>query len=167
MKIKYSTPRLVLALFAGAIFAGMIAGCGTTLQPGGAYSGSTLATNTTTGAVSTNVASAPDLEFELADSAYKLAYDTIDGVLSFELNNRAQLLATFPGFKAALDKLRPTLVKIDQRWAAARQAYKRTPTPAGLTTIQSILAEIQKLVPTAQAAMAPVLTSTTTNSVSP
>lgn len=152
-------------LFIAALIITLVACHTPQLAPGGAYSGSTLATNATTGSVSTNTTGVADPALFVADSAYKLAYDAIDGVLLFELNNRALLKTSFPGIKPALDNIRPTLVDIDRRWSAARKVYKSLPTPANLSTLQGILAEIQDIVPIAQAAMAPALTLTPTNSV--
>lgn len=136
-------------------------GCKSTFAPGGAYSGSTVATNAATGAVSTNTMAAADPGLFAADTAYQLAYDLVDGVFLFEYQHRAQLLALSPKVKQVLDSIRPTVVDIDHRWALARQAYQSSPTPAGLSTLQSILAEIQKLVPTVQAALTPALTTAT------
>ncbi|MDB6022983.1 MAG: hypothetical protein JWQ04_2840 [Pedosphaera sp.] len=148
--------RALKMLLCLALPALLLLGCHTpSFQAGGAYSGSTVATNAT-GLVTTNVVSAPDPAFYLADSGYKLAYQTVDGVLGYELQYRAQLKISFPQLKPALDAIRPTLWNIDQRWAAARLAYQKNPTPAGLTILQSILPEIQRLVPTVQAAIAPV-----------
>lgn len=139
----------------------VVGGCNSPkLAPGGAYSGSTLTTNAA-GVVTTNTISASEPELFIADSAYKLAYDTVDGILLFEFNNRVALLVQFPALKPSLDKVRPVILDVDRRWAAARQAYKANPTPAGLSTINTILAEIQKLIPTAQAAIAPVYASST------
>src|ERR1700743_2643116 len=101
-----------------------VVGCKSpTLEAGGAYSGSVLATNATTGTVSTNQVSASDMPFEVADAAYKLAYQAVDGVLLIEFKNRTALLAAFPALKPALDKIRPTIWDIDQRWALARKTY--------------------------------------------
>lgn len=151
----------IMLLMAWAVFS--TTGCAQRLAAGGAYSGQTLATN---GAViSTNTVAAADPALFAADSAYQFAYEIVDGIFAQEYQNRAAYLAISPKIKQALDAARPVVLDIDRRWAAARQAYKANPTPAGLTTLQSILAEIQKLLPTIQAAIAPVTTSTSTNSV--
>lgn len=93
---------------------------------------------------------APEQALYVSDAAYKLSYDAVDAVLLFERNNRAQLQAVSTKIKTALDGIRPTVVDIDHRWALARQVYKANPTPANLTVVQNILAEIQRLVPVAQ-----------------
>jgi len=108
------------------------------LEPGGAYNPSPATL-------------APEQALYVTDAAYHLAYDAVDQVLLFEMNNRAQLQAVSPKIKTALDGIRPTAADIDHRWAMARAAYKASPTAANLTVIQKILAEIQRLVPVVQA----------------
>lgn len=101
-----------------------------------------------------------DIGLALADASYKFAYQTVDGVLKFERDNRAAIKALSPtvglDVKHALDRIRPTVWDIDQRWAVARRAYRLNPTPAGLTTLQTLLAEIQRLVPVVQAELVPI-----------
>lgn len=101
-------------------------------------------------------ASAPDKALYLADASYKLAYDTMAGAFKFERDNREEILKISPEVKKALDNLRPNVVEVERRWALARKAYRQNPTPAGLSTIQSILAEIQRFVPVVQSQLAPV-----------
>lgn len=93
---------------------------------------------------------APEQALYVNDAAYRLAYDAVDAVFLFERNNRVQLQAVSPKIKTALDGIRQTAADIDHRWALARQAYKANPTPANLTAVQQVLAEIQRLVPVAQ-----------------
>ncbi len=116
-----------------------------TLQPGGAYAPAIVANGVT------NATSAPEIGLYLADASYKLSYDLVFGALTFERDNRAELAVKLPTLKANLDKIRPVVWDIDQRWAIARQIYKANPTAAGLTTLQTILAEIARLVPVVQA----------------
>ena len=102
-----------------------------------------------------------DTGLALADASYQLAYDTVSAVLKFERDNRATIWALSPEVKKALDKVREQGNALNLRWAEARYLYKQNPTPAGLTALQTILAEIQRLVPVAQQQLAPV-TSTLT-----
>ena len=123
------------------------------LEPGGAYAPAIVSTNAA-GAVTVSPVTAPETALFIADASYRLAYDAVDGVLKFEYQNRAELAAKFPKLKPALDKLRPQIWRIEQRWALARRAYKASPSPAGLSQIQTILSEITRLVPVAQAELA-------------
>ena len=146
MKLKTLT---FLTLAALALTLGV--SCKTpTLEPGGAYSPAS-----TNAAGQVVLTAQPDTALFVADAAYKLAYDTVFAVLKFERDNRAALLKISPTIKSALDQARPEVVAIDRRWALARQAYKLNPTPAGLNTIQLIIADIQRLIPVVQAELAP------------
>ena len=116
------------------------------LQPGGVYS----PTNSV-GQVVYN-----DIGLALADAAYKLAYETVGAVLKFEQDNEVVIWAISPDIKHALDKVRVTGNDINLRWANARKIYRLNPTPAGLSTLQTILAEVQRLVPVAQQQLATV-----------
>lgn len=101
-----------------------------------------------------------DLGLALTDASYKFAYETALSPLKFEKDNRTAIFALSPSVglavKQALDKVRAEIWTIDQRWAAARQAYKANPTPAGLSTLQTILAEIERIIPVVQSQLAPV-----------
>ena len=141
---------LIPFLCAGLLFGGT--GCKTPrLEPGGAYS----PTNST-GQVIYN-----DIGLALADASYKFAYETVVGVSDFEDEYRAEIFALNPtvGLKVKheLDRIRPQIVAVNYRWALARQAYKLNPTPAGLSVIQTILLEIQRLVPVVQSQIDPVI----------
>ncbi len=115
----------------------LLCGCKTPkLEPDGAYKG--------------------DLNLALADASYKFAYETTIAVFQFELENRAELWKVSPSIKHGLDKLRPEVVKVDKRWAIARRAYKANPTPQGLSNLQTILAEIQRLLPAVQSQLQPL-----------
>lgn len=133
-----SRPNIPLMLLLSTLILTLVDGCKSTpnLEMGGAYA-------------PVNAQAQPDLF--IADSAYKLAYDTVDGVFKFERDNRAALQKISPGIKAGLDKIRPIAWKIDQRWCTARQAYVATPGAGSLSTLQGILAEMQRLIPAAQA----------------
>lgn len=147
-------PGIKLSCFApliGAIaFAGLLTtGCQSPkLEQGGAYAPATTNVDGTVTALS-----APDMALFVADTAYKIAYDAVDGVLKYEYENRAELSQKIPSLKPALDKIRPQVWKIEQDWAVARTTYMANPTPANLGKLQTILGEIQRLVPAVQAVL--------------
>ena len=128
-------------------------GCETKkLEPGGVYA----PTNAAGQVVSS------DLGLALADASYKLAYETTVSVFEFERVNRQAIWNISPEVKKNLDKARPQVVDIDKRWALARKTYREHPTSENLTTVQSILSEINRLLPVVQQQLAPVQTNTTT-----
>lgn len=120
------------------------------LEAGGVY-----APTNTLGQVTVN-----ELPLALVDASYKFAYETVLSPLRFEKEHRAEIYALSPtvgaAVKAKLDDIRAEVWKIDVRWALARKAYRSSPTPAGLTTLQTILAEVERLIPVAQSQLAPV-----------
>jgi len=129
------------------------------LAPGGAY------TTTITNMVGTNIVltSTSDLGLYTADSSFKLAYQTLDTVFTFERNNRQYLWNLSPAIKHTLDQVRAQAWPIVGEYVTARAAYLANPTPAGLTGVNAVLAKIQQLVFAANAVLS---TSTpTTNSV--
>jgi len=82
----------------------------------------------------------------LADSAFGLAYKTLDTAFTTERNNRAYFWNLSPEIKHTLDKLRPQAQQAADDYLAGRAAYIANPTPAGLTGLQAILAKAQQLV---------------------
>lgn len=102
-----------------------------------------------------------DIGLALADTAYKFSYETVLAAFQFERDNRQAIWELSSTVKRDLDQLRPKVVEIDRRWAAARRVYKANPTPAGLSTLQTILSEINRIVPAVQAKIAPVYTQLT------
>ena len=98
-------------------------------------------------------AAAPDYAFFVADLAFSTAYSAVDAALTFEHNNRKLLWGVSPEIKHTLDKIRPVAWSTVQRYARARSAYLSSPTPAGLSTLQNLLSEIQKIAASAQAAL--------------
>lgn len=124
--------------------ASLLIGCKHTLQPGGAYAPITVTTNTA-GVVVTNATALPDLTFYEVDAAFSMAYAALDGVFTWERDNRAVLWSISPQIKKTLDGIRPTAAQIVKDYAVARAAYKANPTPAGLATLQTILAKAQQL----------------------
>lgn len=105
-----------------------------------------------------------DLGLALTDASYKFAYETAINACGFEKNHRAEIKAIIPSqwltIKNAFDGVRDSIWEVDSRWAVARRAYKLNPTPAGLSTVQTILAEMNRLVPTAQALVTTIPTLT-------
>lgn len=156
--MKFLKLLLAVALVCGGLFA--ITGCKTpSLEKGGAYA--------PTNALGQVIYS--DLGLALADASYKFAYETALMPLRFERENRAQIAMLSPTIgaqvKTALDEVREEVWKIDQRWALARKAYKANPTPAGLSTIQAILSEIERLIPVIQSQLSPVYQVLSTKSL--
>jgi hypothetical protein len=134
----------ILFLLAGLAF-GTMTGCGkATLESGGAYA-----------PVDANGVAIvrPDLAFFEVDSAYDLAYSAVHAVFKFERDNRALLWKLSPDIKHTLDKARPQAVSANVRYAQARKAYLANPVPANLSTLQTILAEMQSLASAASAAV--------------
>lgn len=126
---------LVLCSFI-PLLAGLSFACKKTLEPGGAYA----ATNTV-----------PDLTFYQVDAGFRAAYGTLDSAFNWERDNRADLWKISPKIKHDLDAIRPTAAEVVRNYAVARTAYKASPTPAGLSQLQTILAKAQQLMQTAQA----------------
>lgn len=139
--------KFMYGLAALALLAFGLTACKTPkLEAGGAY-----APTNSVGVVVVN-----DVGLALADASYKFSYETALAVFRFERENRLDIWKLSPAVKTELDKLRPKVVDIDRRWAAARHAYKANPTPAGLTTLQTILSEIQRLLPVVQSQLVPM-----------
>jgi hypothetical protein len=120
--------------------------CKGTLQQGGAYSPITVSADGVTN-------SAPDMPLFLADSAYQLAYNTVNAAFTTEYNNRDLLFKVSPTIKHTLDNIRPDAVKANADYLKARQVYIANPTPQNLSGVQAVLAKIQQLATAAQAAL--------------
>lgn len=135
---------LTSLLLACALCVGITACKTPTLQSGGAYA----PTNSVSGVVA-----APDIAFFTVDSGFKLAHQATTFVLEFEMDNRAVLWQMSPKIKQTLDGIRPQINAAILDYAKGREAYKANPTPAGLTTLQTILAKMQQLAATAQASV--------------
>lgn len=119
------------------------------LAPGGAYT--TSVTNT----VGTNivVTTTGDLALYTADASFDLAYKTMDAAFKIERDNRDYFWKLSPQIKHTMDRLRVIAQQAVNDYAAARTAYLANPTPAGLTGVQAVLAQIQQLVYAATAAV--------------
>jgi len=137
------TKTLLLAV---ALSVGLLTGCNkATLQSGGAY-----APTNSLGAATI----APDIAFYQIDGAFDVAYSATQAVLKFELDNRIYLFTLDPNIKHTLDGIRPQIVTAIQQYGIARAAYVANPTPAGLTTLQTILGKAQQLASAASAVTA-------------
>lgn len=147
------TALLLLGLTLGGWGCG---GLGHRLESGGAYA---PVTTNATGEVT--AATAPETVLFITDATYQFAYRTVLGVMQFELDHRQELLRLAPQVKAGLDALRPQVQDIDVRWARARQRYQAHPTPAGLTALQQVAAELTRLLPVAQQELAPAFAALT------
>lgn len=124
-----------LIIFACLAFLAAPTGCASRLESGGAYA---------------KANQAPDKAFFAVDSAFDIAYSAVDTVFKFEKNNRTFLWQISPEIKHTLDKLRPQAKAAVITYGRARSAYLANPTPAGLTTLQTTLSEMQRLASTAQ-----------------
>jgi hypothetical protein len=93
------------------------------------------------------------MAFYTVDATYDLAYSTLDAAFKFERDNRALLWKASPTIKHTLDAVRPQAVQVNAEYLTARAAYIANPIPAGLSTLQSILAKVQQLSVTATAAL--------------
>lgn len=142
--------RLITSL--GCIAALFIAawGCKTPkLEAGGAY------VYSVTNMVGTNlvITSTSDIGLYTADSAFKLAYQTLDLVFNLELNNADYFWKISPEIKHSLDKVRAVVDKAVPEYLAARAAYISNPSSPGLSGLNAILAKITQCVFAAQAAV--------------
>jgi hypothetical protein len=94
----------------------------------------------------------PDPTFFTLDTTANLALDTIDGIFNAERDNRAFFFKLSPDIKRTLDKIRPDAVKYKNAYLDARKAYIASPTPAGLTALGDILAEVNRIMQAVSAA---------------
>lgn len=127
----------LLLVFALASFIGCHRG---TLEPGGAY-----APVTTNEDGTITPTSAPDPEFFHVDMAWDLIESAVNTAFEYERNNRALLWQVSPEIKHTLDRIRPEAVEVRKTYYTARKAYKASPTPAGLTTLGTLLGRLQQV----------------------
>jgi hypothetical protein len=149
MNIKRKTCWFALMLAGICLLT--IPGCTPSLVPGGDYN---PAFTNAAGAVT----SAPDYALFASDKAFELAYVMLDSAFKMERENRVALWNLSPQIKKSMDELRVKAVRIKQEWATARKAYLSSPAPESLSTLQGVLAEIQRL----SAAASTVITPTQT-----
>lgn len=150
-KYKSSILVSVLSFIVGFVLVFGGSGCRKTLEPGGAYAPATFATNQTTGVITTNRISQADMAFYTIDAAFRMAYSATKAVFDWEMDNEAFLWGVSPQIKKTLDGIRPQATDAVLRFGIAREAYKANPTPAGLDTMQTLLAKMQQFQATASA----------------
>jgi hypothetical protein len=152
---RYQLVSLLVLVSLWPLIFGLAVACKKTLEAGGAYAPVVITTNATTGGLVTNTVVLPDLGFFQTDSAFRAGYASLDSLFTWERDNRLFLWGVSPKIKHTMDGIRPTAVQVVRDYAVAREAYKASPTPAGLSTLSTILAKLQQL----QAAAAAVSTN--------
>jgi len=145
LKWDITAMLVAIALTVAAVLSGCKSG---KLELGGSYRPST-----TNAAGQVVDAAAPDYGFFVVDLAFSTAYSAVDAAFTFEKNNRELLWRVSPEIKYTLDKIRPVAWSTVQKYSRARRVYLASPTPAGLSTLQSLLVNIEKLAASAQAAL--------------
>ena len=96
---------------------------------------------------------APDYAFYAVESGYALALAAFKTASRLEIDNRATFWAISPTIKHTLDEIRPKALAADRAYSKARVAYLKTPTPDGLSNLQTILGQIQQLAAASVAAI--------------
>lgn len=134
----------------------LLTACKSTLAPG-PYGGGVIIVTNTTGVV-TNTVSA-DMGLYVADGSFVAAVSALDLAFRFEKDNRATLWKISPEIKHGLDLIRPGAEQGVQAYRAARAAYVKNPTPAGLDLLTTILAKVQQAASAATAAVTSVTTT--------
>lgn len=143
--------QFILILAAFIACAALPIGCKSTLESGGAYAPNKQVVEN--GVTNTVATFAPDKAFFLIDSAYDLTYTTIDELFNIEKKNRQLLFTLDPDIKHKLDKLRPQALQIAREYSVARRAYQSSPTPAGLSVLQTILSRAKAVATAVQSAL--------------
>jgi len=96
---------------------------------------------------------APDFAFYAVESSYPLALAAFKTASRLEMDNRDMFWKLSPDIKHALDDIRPKALAADRAYSKARVAYLKSPTPDGLSGLQTILGQIQQLATAAVAAV--------------
>jgi len=135
MKLFQKTFGVLLLAF---LMVGPVGCSRTTLEPGSPYSVE---------------GQAADVGFYATDAAFELAVSAFTTVTDFEKNNRQALWNISPEIKHGLDKARPEAKAVTLAYARARRAYVTYPTPAGLSTLDTVLGRMQQLAAAAQTAL--------------
>lgn len=147
--------KSLLLIFSLSLCLGFGLGCkgSGTLEQGGSYAPAVQQIDPTTGATNWLATAAPDKGLFIVDSAFDLAFTTVNSIFELERANRQLLWGISPDIKHTLDSIRPQAVEAVQKYGLARRAYLASPTPAGLTSLQTILFQIQNLASSAQSVM--------------
>jgi hypothetical protein len=128
-------------------------GCNkSTLAPGGAYAPATFVTNAD-GTVTTTQTVMSDMAFYITEASFLLAASTIDTAFRFEAENEMMLWRISPEIKHTMDKIRPDATQAVMAYKAARNEYKKHPTPTGLDLLQTLLSKVQQVATSAAAAV--------------
>jgi hypothetical protein len=146
--MKRSINLLLICL---TLIIGLLTGCqlaGNRLEAGGAY-----APVTTNELGQVVPLTAPETELFVADTAFKLAYDSLNLAFTTERDNRELFWGMSPDIKHTLDALRPKAVAIVKQYALVRTICLANPNPANLSQVQYVLAEVRRLASTASAAL--------------
>lgn len=144
-----NTKRIVSVLLLSTVISisALSVGCKTPkAQPGGVY-----APTNEVGQVVYD-----ETKLALLDASYKFAYETTFSLFEYERNNRKAIQAISPEIKHAFDVARPHITDIERRWALGRRAYRTNPTPANYTTMQTVLAELNRALSVIQSQAQPV-----------
>lgn len=170
MNISRKLSTLVMvAILALPILVGCDGCHKSTLEGGGAYSPGVTASVTNADNTVTSIftpSQRPDKELFLTDSAFGIAYSAIDTIFTLEKQNRGWLWNVSPEIKKTLDQVRPQAADAVRKYTQARKLYIANPTAAGLTNLQTILAEAQRLATSVQAVI-PANTPTTSPAPAP
>lgn len=114
---------------------------GDRLEPGGAYAPTQV--DPLTGVVTPT--SAPDIQIFIIDTLYKLTFSSVDLIFDLERSNERFFWSISPDIKHTLDKLRIPTWEINVEFHRARDAYDANPTPAGLSTLETILGRMRQV----------------------
>lgn len=96
---------------------------------------------------------ASDPAFYAVDSAYALAFASINAAFEIERNNRLFLWNLSPDIKHTLDRIRPKAVEADRDYLELREQYKALPSANILQALKLILAKVQEMANESQTAL--------------
>jgi hypothetical protein len=139
MKKTFLSALAALLFCAGLTFT---TGCNkATLAPGSMYTATNAQPSTL------------DYAFYQVDSAFSLAYATVDTAFNFEGKNAAFCWSISPDIKHTLDKIRPQALNLARQYAKYRALYMASPSSANLASLQATLNSLQPLTAQAQTAL--------------
>ncbi len=127
-------------LAASALLTIILQGCATRLETGGAYAPAPI-TNEVTGVVTASPA--PDPGLFAVDTTADFLFTTIQAVFKLERDNRNLFWKISPNIKHTLDGIRPQAKQAVEDFGKARTVYLANPTPAGLSTLDTILGQLK------------------------
>jgi len=94
-----------------------------------------------------------DPAFYAVDSAYALAFASVNAAFEIERNNRLFLWNLSPEIKHTLDRIRPKAVEADKDYIQLREDYKKLPSGNKLDALRLILAKVQEFATESQGAL--------------